>query len=223
MPCCPCITHQCHPTTRTHPFTPLHPRPRSVVDVRVGTTEEQSNAAHYRFGPTRFSVIPKAAVGKISIRFVPEQDAAQLVELLQAHIRHEFAKLRSPNSISIKVGGVGGWRGVCWAVWVGESQVLHHLPDRQALTILQSLHPALCNPAPPTLASQVHSTGDWWEASPDSAFMRMAERALQKEWGVEPLLVREGESRRCSCRRVEAAPSCIVCCFPAPPLLSNPF
>ena len=93
---------------------PAPSTPCSVVDVRVGTTEEQSNAAHYRFGPTRFSVIPKAAVGQISIRFVPNQDASQLVELLQAHIRHEFAKLRSPNSIAIKVGvdqGGGGLAG----------------------------------------------------------------------------------------------------------------
>ena len=52
----------------------------------------------------------------------------------------------------------------------------------------------------------MHSTGDWWEASPDSAFMRMAERALQKEWGVEPLLVREGEWRHCCCR-CQAAPN----------------
>ena len=52
---------------------PLPCRMCSVVDVRVGTTEEQSNPSHYRFGPTRFSVIPKAAVGKVSIRFVPDQ------------------------------------------------------------------------------------------------------------------------------------------------------
>lgn len=44
-------------------------------------------------------------------------------------------------------------------------------------------------------AEQVHSIGDWWEASPDSPFMCMAERAIQKEWGTQPLLVREGEPR----------------------------
>lgn len=46
--------------------------------------------------------------------------------------------------------------------------------------------------ANPPFLLQVHSTGDWWEASPDSPFMRMAERAVEKEWGVQPLLVREG-------------------------------
>lgn len=80
----------------------------SVVDVRVGTAEEEENA-HYRFGPTRFSVIPRAAVGKISVRFVPDQDAGDLIERLKAHMQHEFAKLRSGNSISIKVHSVGDW------------------------------------------------------------------------------------------------------------------
>lgn len=47
--------------------------------------------------------------------------------------------------------------------------------------------------ASPPPSPQVHSIGDWWEARPDSPFMCMAERALQKEWGVQPLLVREGE------------------------------
>lgn len=37
----------------------------------------------YRFGPTRFSVIPKSAEGKVSIRFVPHQDADTLVTLLR--------------------------------------------------------------------------------------------------------------------------------------------
>lgn len=45
-------------------------------------------------------------VGKISIRFVPDQAPGQLVELLGAHIHHEFAKLRSPNTCSVKVGGL---------------------------------------------------------------------------------------------------------------------
>jgi len=36
------------------------------------------------------------------------QSADQLVELLKSHINHEFAKLRSPNSISVQVGGGAG-------------------------------------------------------------------------------------------------------------------
>ena len=111
----------------------------SVVDVRVGTAEDE-DTAHYRFGPTRFSVIPRAAVGKVSVRFVPDQSAETLIEHLTTHIHHEFAKLRSGNSISVKV----------------------------------------------------HSVGDWWEANPGSELMQIAEGAVAAEWGVTPLLVREG-------------------------------
>lgn len=45
---------------------------------------------------------------------------------------------------------------------------------------------------PPALAPQVHSVGDWWEADPQSQLFQMAERAVQREWGVPPLYVREG-------------------------------
>lgn len=37
----------------------------SIVDVRVGDDEENSHDPHYRFGPTRFSVIPRLAVGNV--------------------------------------------------------------------------------------------------------------------------------------------------------------
>jgi Cys-Gly metallodipeptidase DUG1 len=80
----------------------------SVVDVRVGTAEEDENA-HYRFGPTRFSVIPRAAVGKVSVRYVPNQNSSVLVDRLTRHVQHEFAKLRSGNAISVKVHSVGDW------------------------------------------------------------------------------------------------------------------
>jgi di- and tripeptidase/Cys-Gly metallodipeptidase DUG1 len=43
----------------------------------------QAQDASYRFGPTRFSVIPRVAVGNVSIRFVPDQDADKLIELLR--------------------------------------------------------------------------------------------------------------------------------------------
>jgi hypothetical protein len=48
----------------------------SVVDVRVGDDSGLDAAAHdphYRFGPTRFSVIPRSAAGNVSVRFVPDQ------------------------------------------------------------------------------------------------------------------------------------------------------
>lgn len=39
---------------------------------------------------------------------------------------------------------------------------------------------------------RVKSVGDWWEADPESKLFRLAERALAREWGVQPLFVREG-------------------------------
>lgn len=64
----------------------------SVVDVRVGDDEAAAAAADgdgssgdscYRFGPTRFSVVPRTATGHVSIRFVPDQDASRLTELFR--------------------------------------------------------------------------------------------------------------------------------------------
>ncbi len=43
------------------------------MDVRVGDDEEAATDPFYRFGPTRFSVIPRSAVGNVSVRFVPDQ------------------------------------------------------------------------------------------------------------------------------------------------------
>jgi hypothetical protein len=40
----------------------------------------------YRFGPTRFSVIPRAAVGKVSIRFVARQEPKAILRALQVRV-----------------------------------------------------------------------------------------------------------------------------------------
>jgi len=59
----------------------------------------QARDASYRFGPTRFSVIPRVAVGNVSIRFVPDQDADKLIDLL----RHDLASVHTPNlALTIK-------------------------------------------------------------------------------------------------------------------------
>jgi hypothetical protein len=39
---------------------------------------------------------------------------------------------------------------------------------------------------------RVRNKGDWWESDPEGKLFRLAERALEKEWGQRPLLVREG-------------------------------
>jgi len=120
----------------------------SVVDVRIGDDLAAAAASGpgadgdttYRFGPTRFSVVPRTATGHVSIRFVPDQDASRLTELFRAHVQHEFRKLRSANSVKVTL----------------------------------------------------RSTGDWWEADPESTLFRIAERAVTAQWGQPPLFVREG-------------------------------
>ena len=59
----------------------------SVVDVRIGD-EDGSGDSAYRFGPTRFSVIPRSAVGNVSVRFVPDQNAEHLIDALRSHHCH---------------------------------------------------------------------------------------------------------------------------------------
>lgn len=112
----------------------------SIVDMRAGPLGSGEPCNYHRFGPTRFSVIPRAAVGKVSIRFVPKQDKDALAQCLGAHVEHEFAKLRSKNRVTVTVV----------------------------------------------------TAGDWWEANVDSKFFKMAERAVKREWGQDPLYVREG-------------------------------
>lgn len=131
----------------------------SVVDVRIGD-EDGSGDSAYRFGPTRFSVIPRSAVGNVSIRFVPDQDAEHLIQALRAHVEHEFNKLRSSNVVGVRV----------------------------------------------------KSVGDWWEADPESKLFRLAERALAREWSVQPLFVREGGTMpvASTLEKMLAAPALLV-------------
>ena len=55
----------------------------SIVDVRTGDNTAGMADAGYRFGPTRFSVIPCSAIGNVSIRFVPDQTADELIAALR--------------------------------------------------------------------------------------------------------------------------------------------
>ncbi|EFJ51074.1 hypothetical protein VOLCADRAFT_57861, partial [Volvox carteri f. nagariensis] len=86
----------------------------SVVDMRpgapVGMPGQQSEPTS-----TCYSVIPKAAQGKVSVRFVPNQDADQLVACLRNHVEQSFAALGSSNKIDLHVEARGKW----WEVWQG--------------------------------------------------------------------------------------------------------
>ena len=57
-----------------------------------------------------WSTIPKSCSARICIRHVPNQSPQRLVECFQAHVGHEFAKLRSPgNSVAVRVQHIGDW------------------------------------------------------------------------------------------------------------------
>ena len=88
--------HLARPCPALPPSPPAPPSPRPAPPLAA----------------KRFSVIPRAAVGKVSVRFVPNQDAPHLVDCITAHLQHEFAKLRSGNELSVKVR-VGGCSGGC--------------------------------------------------------------------------------------------------------------
>lgn len=72
------------------------------ISSAAATADDRASSC-YRFGPTRFSVIPKVAVGKISLRFVPEQDHQTLIECLQQHIEKRFAMMWSANKVELQV------------------------------------------------------------------------------------------------------------------------
>jgi len=48
-------------------------------------------------------------MAKISVRTVPRQNPSRLVDLIRAHLKHEFGKRRSPNDLFIEVKKVGDW------------------------------------------------------------------------------------------------------------------
>ncbi|KAK9839468.1 hypothetical protein WJX81_003920 [Elliptochloris bilobata] len=83
----------------------------SVVDVRLGSDDDNGGEIDpfYRFGPTRFSVIPHAVVGNVSVRFVPDQDAEELITALRQHVDTVFAGLGSSNTVTVRVKSVGDW------------------------------------------------------------------------------------------------------------------
>jgi len=61
---------------------------------------------------------------------------------------------------------------------------------------------------------RVKSVGDWWEADPESKLFRLAERALAREWNVQPLFVREGGTMPVSSNSCCSKPSSLIqTCF----------
>lgn len=139
----------------------------SVVDVRVNETEVRgtshagakhpaahldgnhgSGEGHYRYGPTRFSVIPRKAIGQVSIRYVPNQRAEILTESLRRHCEHEFFKLRSPNSLRLHIHSRGDW----WQV-----RIIFLLPTLISCLELYTVVRGACLGGPNLDPDHVHS------------------------------------------------------------------
>eukprot|EP01097_Dermamoeba_algensis_P009323 TRINITY_DN6538_c0_g1_i1.p1 TRINITY_DN6538_c0_g1~~TRINITY_DN6538_c0_g1_i1.p1 ORF type:complete len:866 (+),score=169.78 TRINITY_DN6538_c0_g1_i1:100-2697(+) len=59
------------------------------------------------------SVIPNKAIGKISIRTVPNQDIEEIIQITTDHLHSVFEKLKSGNKLRVKVTNSGDW-------WLGD-------------------------------------------------------------------------------------------------------
>ena len=81
----------------------------SIVSIVASSQETTSGLRFGVYGPTRYSVIPHSVRGQVSIRFVPRQNADDLLEQVRNHIAHEFGKLRSANRARIEVENVSSW------------------------------------------------------------------------------------------------------------------
>lgn len=55
------------------------------------------------------SIIPRSAVGTLSVRFVPDQQPAEVLDAITSHLRHEFGKRRSPNQLDVECTSSGDW------------------------------------------------------------------------------------------------------------------
>lgn len=82
-----------------------HIRPKSSAELlrrrwlqpscTINTVETSENG---------WSVIPKLASAKVSLRIVPHQDANKVIDAFTKHLEEEFAKLQSPgNSVAVTV------------------------------------------------------------------------------------------------------------------------
>lgn len=60
-------------------------------------------------GPGFKTAIPRHIIGKFSIRTVPNMQPEQLESAVRAHLEREFAKLKSPNTMTIKCDSGPWW------------------------------------------------------------------------------------------------------------------
>ena len=61
------------------------------------------------YGPGAKTVIPAKVKGKVSIRIVPDQKPGEIAKLLEQYAQKEFAKLNSPNKLTVHTLITGDW------------------------------------------------------------------------------------------------------------------
>lgn len=59
------------------------------------------------------SVISRKVVGSLSIRYVPNQTATELIEKLSSFVKARFERTNSPNKVALRVLRTGDW-------WLGD-------------------------------------------------------------------------------------------------------
>jgi hypothetical protein len=157
----------------------------------------------YRFGPTRFSVIPKVAVGKLSLRFVPQQDHQALIACLQQHVQRRFEQQWSANQVHLQVC-------VCWVrarapgggcVWLLLVCCLG--VQRQCLRCWCAA-PVRPTPARPTHPRPPHTTRPH-RCTPWATGGRQTRRARCSRWPRAPCAA-SGAWTRCMCARAARCP-----------------
>lgn len=96
---------------------------KSVSDKLLFETEKEILMHRWRYptlslhgiegafsGKGAKTVIPATVKGKFSLRLVPDQDPKEIEKLVTAHLEKEFAKLKSPNKLSIElIHGAVAW------------------------------------------------------------------------------------------------------------------
>ncbi|CAB9500595.1 Cys-Gly metallodipeptidase DUG1 [Seminavis robusta] len=89
----------------------LHPDKKSLLMHRWRYPTLSLHGIEGAFsGPGAKTVIPSRVIGKFSLRLVPDQKAAQIESVVKEHVEAEFAKLGSPNKMSIKMShGAKAW------------------------------------------------------------------------------------------------------------------
>lgn len=71
------------------------------------TSIETSNESGF------YSVVPRKAQAKISIRFVPDQDPTKIENAVAAHLQSEIGKRKSSNTLEVECVNRGDW-------WLGD-------------------------------------------------------------------------------------------------------